>query len=1346
MSDLLRGLSGTEKRELLARLLKEKAASELQRRPEEFPMSAGQQGLWYAYRRDPDVTAYNVALPSRIRSTIDLNAMRRAIEHLVHRHSALRTVFGESDSTHEPVQRVQGSLTPEFRVIDTPDADDTELAELVSQEIGRAFDLTRGPMLRLAAFRVAEDDVVIVATTHHIVVDFWSLVLIMDEIRELYPAFARGSEPQLPAAPSNYDRFVRFQNELVAGPRGKEIAAYWKSQLADVPPLLQWPTDFYRPEKFTHRASVVPLKFPTKFGARITALARRLGVTGNVVVMALLQVLIGRFAGQDSFSIGTPFSGRSQREFEKTVGFFVNLLPISADLSMNPTLEELIRSVGHKMVDALANETLPFSEIVRHSGIGRDPRHHPLFQVSCTFEKSHLASEQGRGGFVIGDGQAFADFAGMRQESFHVDVATCHYDVEFVFEFDGDELRGMICYCRDLFADETIRSMADQFIVLSSRLLEHPSRPVKSIRWCESKRTSTIDPTATRQTLCQLLSDSDHEIVQTAKRFASCLRRCGVRPQTFVPVCMPRGRDAWVGILGVMYCGATPIPIDADQPAVSPEVLQQDAEIRFIVADRDEAWANAFEATIVSTDQIRSDDAATTYVGSPEDLAYVIYTSGSTGRPKGVMVRHDAIANTIARQRSATPFTNADRFLVLLSHQFDASMAVVVTTLLQNATPIWPDDIHQLDLDKLIDQILRDRITIVGGVTSFIRALVDHPRFAQCTCIRQIWAGAESMPTELPALIRSKLDCEIWNYYGPTEAAVQVTAYRIEKVDPRRRIPIGYEIDGVQVDLVDEELAPVPIGVPGQIVISGRGLADGYLNRPELTERTFVTSEHISDTGGKPARIYLTGDLGRRRGDGAIEFLGRIDHQVKVRGYRVELEEIELVIERFHGIRHAAVKVDQPGIAGERLVAFVSGIDESQLDALNRHLSSSLPSYKRPSLISFLDEIPLGSNGKIDRKRLPDLAGRADSDYVIEQPRCELERFLSLRFADALGLESFGIDTNFFEAGGTSLQAAILTSELSTALGVSIPTSLLFDLGDVRSVARRLAELYEDHLRDRFGDESIKIAQTASSNFDMDPLLVELRKSGDRHPVFMVHPPGGIVACYRELATQLSQHQPLVAIRSRGLHGDELLPESLAEMARDYVDSIRSYQSSGPYWIGGWSLGGVIAFEVARQLVDQGQEVSGLILLDSTVSERSDPDAESAGLEYGLEMTLAQLSELSADDQLPFLYQHAERLGVLEQDAPQEVVEKAIADLQRLFAHHVGLCQDYEMCPLDVPVLLIRPSDIPGKSDARPDRGWGRWTGAVTVRTASGHHHSMVKSPGAGQIAQQIEAFVGGRE
>ncbi|MEM6469766.1 MAG: condensation domain-containing protein, partial [Planctomycetota bacterium] len=432
MDEKLSQLSPQQKRELLQKLLREKQiaeSSEAAGSVREFPLSAGQRALWFGYRRDPRQTAYNVFLPSRFHDAMDLQRLERAVDRLVKRHDALRTTFAEHESDNHPVQRVASMGNHEFRVIDCESWSSEKLNRRVLAETQRPFDLTTGPLLRVACFRVRTDDIVIVATTHHIVVDFWSLVLMMSEIEFLY------REQTLPRASSRYAEFVRTQDRTTNSPDGDRLRDYWRSKLAGVSPRLQLATDFPRPKQFTHRASVQPFRLESGVVEKIAALARRLNVTENAIVLALVQALLARFSSQDSFTVGTPFSGRLKQDFESTVGFFVNVLPIVADLSQSPTLSDLSRQVGRSMVDALANEALPFSDIVKTIKPARDNSHHPLFQVSCTFEKSHLTEEQGRAGFLLGDEGASRQFAGMRQEAYFVEHPTCHYDLEFVFEF-----------------------------------------------------------------------------------------------------------------------------------------------------------------------------------------------------------------------------------------------------------------------------------------------------------------------------------------------------------------------------------------------------------------------------------------------------------------------------------------------------------------------------------------------------------------------------------------------------------------------------------------------------------------------------------------------------------------------------------------------------------------------------------------------------------------------------------------------------------------------------------------------------------------------------------------------
>jgi thioesterase domain-containing protein len=563
-------------------------------------------------------------------------------------------------------------------------------------------------------------------------------------------------------------------------------------------------------------------------------------------------------------------------------------------------------------------------------------------------------------------------------------------------------------------------------------------------------------------------------------------------------------------------------------------------------------------------------------------------------------------------------------------------------------------------------------------------------------------------------------------------------------------VPIGYPARNTQVYVVDEHGRVVPDTIPGELLIVGQGLARGYLNRPDLTVEKFID---FSPGDSSPmSKAYLTGDRGRWNARGQLEFLGRTDDQIKLNGYRIELGEIEAALQAHPAVDRAAVKLAQRREASS-MVAFVSLLKEDQPNdsdaaaesaaitgaAIRRDLLERLPAYKLPSTVKVLDKLPLTAGGKIDKARLPDVAPEESTHFLA--PDTELEKFVARAWCEVLGLEKVSVDQNFFEAGGNSLQAAVVTSRLSQELGVHVPTALIFDLADIAHVAQRLIELYPEAMSIRFGAE----LAVPNSNANSHPLLATFKAGSSSQPLFMVHPPGGIVACYRELALHLDQNQQLVALRSRGLHSAEDLPADLAAMASEYVAAVRTLQPSGPYLLGGWSLGGLVAYEMARQLQQEGEVVSRMFLLDTAIpagaTELVVSDASQVGLEYGIDLTLEELSQLAPEEQLPFLWEHAKKLGVLQDDSPPEVVQSVLSDLQDLFHHHVELCSHYKLAPLDVPISLYRPLDIPVQAaDATAgepeDRGWSKLSPYVEVHFVPGHHHSMVQMPHVAELAK----------
>ncbi|MCA9131873.1 MAG: amino acid adenylation domain-containing protein [Planctomycetales bacterium] len=1422
-------LTPTQQRELLAQLLQKKAALG---RP--YPLSAGQQGLWHAFRRNPASTAFNVFLPVRIRGDLDRVALRKSIEWVAARHACLHTTF--SDCGGALVQQADMRLKPEFQVINLRQASAEQVQAVLGRETRRPFDLERGPLLRVIAYELAESDWIVLAVTHHIVVDFWSLVLILQELAQAYPQLANGEAPNLPPPAADYMHFVDQQQKLLESARGPQLQAYWRDVVGQAAAVVELPLDALRPKAFTERAANAPLEFPAAIAGQIGKFASAHAVTSFAVLQAALQVFIARYSGQQAFFIGSPFSGRSHRQFEQTVGFFINMLPVKADVSGDPPFAELVQRVSQTLREALEHEAYPIGHIVQDAGLPRDPSRSPLFQISCTFERAQLKSESGRAAFLFPGERHVREFAGLQQENYYIPHPTCHYDLEFVFEQTEDRLRGMICYCRDLFAEESMAAMAQNFSGLLESLLTHAHIPLSRVPWqaairqpaaarkpieprripgkaamaaCDGKGTPVAESVPRKQesaaglTVSGMIADAAMAnpsglalrsggtelcyaaLLRQAQVLASRIRAAVNQPDfegtepTLLPVCTASGPRAVIAMLAAHLSGAAVVPIDLRQPAVEIAWLLADTRSKVLLADRlDSALVDLTGVEVLDLaavgEQAASEAEATQIAKTIQEvpprpdgsLAYVVYTSGTTGKPKGVMVDHAAVCNTLAWRQRDVPLTSQDRLLMLLSHQFDAGLAMAWTALSQGAALFWPEQ-RQIDPGRWIEQIIRDQITVLPAIPSVLRILVSDPRFAECRSLRLIFSGGEAMPADLPQLVRQNSTAALWNFYGPTEAAIEATACEVTAHSASRLVPIGRPIANCSVWVLDEYRRPLPDTVPGELAIGGAGLARGYWNQPQLTAEKFVLP------AGGVERVFLTGDRGRRLPNGDIEFLGRNDHQVKVRGYRVELGEIEAVLESHAWVARAAVKLAGEGTAQAQLLGFVSLRQRPEgepatphaqiLSEVRRFAAEQLPRFKMPAALMIVERMPLTTSGKVDRRALPDTIARETGVQTVVPPATPLEAFLAEAWCATLGLEAVSVQQNFFEAGGSSLQAAMLTSQLSQELGVPVPTALLFDLADISQLAQRLQQLHPRALGERFGADDLERPQRPAgarwnaagdgeqqspASFNAGhPLLAALKPDGSLPPIFMIHPPGGIVVCYRELAQYLADEQPLLAIRARGLHGPEELPPSMEAMAADYVAAIQTVQPQGPYTLGGWSLGGLIAYEMGQQLLQAGQPLGPLLLLDTTIPEGATdrvPDTEvvNVGQEYGIDLTLQQLGELAPEQQLPFLWEHARKLGVLDNQTEPEVVARVLGDLQVLFHHHVALARSYRLRPLAARIALFRPSQVPFPLQVSPDRGWRYLAEDVQVHFVPGQHHSMVQQPHVQQLAAQLQQSI----
>jgi amino acid adenylation domain-containing protein len=1377
----LADLSLAEKRILLAQLLQEKADD----KSISFPLSHAQRGLWFLHNLDRESHAYNVSYASRIRSRLDLGAFRRALKTLVERHSSLRTTFEERAGVL--LQSVGAPEPLPLELIDASSWSGVELRAAVQAAAHRRFDLEAGPLLRMSLFTCAPDDHVFLVGVHHIVGDFWSLVLLVEEMQALYPAECSGKRAALPLPAKKYRDFVDWQSALLSGPEGERLWAYWQRQLSGAPTVLELPGDRTRPRVLSSRGGAAPWRIDRDLALSLRALAAAEGVTLYTVLLAAFGVLLWRYTGAEDFLVGAPCAGRSHPDFEAVVGCFINMLPLRANLAGDPTFRVLLLRIGAALLDAIEHQDYPFDLIVERLGIERDPSRAPLVQTSFTLERAHRSRALSSWRFFTPPSGARLDVGGLQVEQYDLQDRSSQLDLEMVCEEGDGTVAGLLRYNSDLFEPETANRMVGHFLELLQSAARTPDCRLSALPWLtEAERRLVLHEwNQTRvdfpKGLClhhlfeqqeaqtpeanALLADARQltyaELNSWSNRLAHRLHRMGVGPGALVALCLERSPEMIAAILGTLKAGAAYVPLEPDWPEERLRLVLSDTGASVLLAEPSLVdRLSKTEARVLNPHSAPEEQAGEEGARPPasgvrsDDLAYVIYTSGSTGHPKGVMIEHRAICNTILWRHQDLTIYPDDRVLFNLPYTFDPSLGIIFPTLAAGARIILAQPGEEYDPHKLLGRVLRERVTIVEAPPFVLRMMLDDPLFESCRTLRWLCCGGEAMPPDLPTRLFQILDVDLYNLYGPTEGAVDTTWWSCRRFERRPTVPIGRPIANVQVYVLDANLRPVPPGVPGELYIGGAGLARGYKGQDGLTAACFIPNPFSDDPG---ARLYRSGDRCRWLADGTLEFLGRLDHQVKVRCYRIELGEVEAALAGHPTVREAAVVAQGDSSGASRLVAYVvasAAGEPATTQALRSYLKERLPDYMVPARFVLLPALPRTPGGKVDRRALPLPPNeRPELPRPFVAPRTPMEDLLAELWREALHLNRVGTLDNFFELGGNSIQAAVVINRLQERLGHPIDVIALFDSPTIADLAQHLAETYPETVRHIFGPGPLPEDGTdpegpqlvmASSPHRPKPakLLVPLQPEGAHAPWFMVHPPGGIVVCYQALAHRLGRERPFYGIRSRGLHGDEALPGRMEEMAAEYVAAVREIQSRGPYHLGGWSVGGLVALEMAQQLLAHGERISVLALLDTTPPAGSDcpPEADRPGREYGLELSLEELARLGPNEQLPYLWQHALRLGLVEPGVPLQVVQQVLDDLKRLFHHHLELANAYTVKHYRGRISLFRPCDAPVAVSVLRDRGWGKLAADVDVHFVPGQHHSMVKEPHVSVLARMLKA------
>jgi amino acid adenylation domain-containing protein len=1091
-----------ERRELLAHLLREKSRASRTA----VPLSHGQAALWFTHQMAPDSPAYNVAFAAFVRSPVDVAAMGRALQALIDRHDMLRTTFHLIDG--RPQQVIAGTAALDFVQVDGAGWSNQDLHGRIEDVYRQHFDLEHGPLLRVRLFTRGPADHVLLAATHHVVFDAWSMGILVNELQALYRAECGGTPANLPPVQFRYTDFVAWQQKLLAGPAGLAQRDYWHAKLAGDLPLLDLPTDRPRSMIQNHRGATYNLHPSRILVRQLRALAKTEHTTLFSVLLAAFYVLLYRHSGQEDVIVGTPMVGRNRAEFERTIGYFVSPAALRADVSGNPSFRKLLGQVRRIVLDALEHQDYPFARLVEELQPRRDPSRSPIIEVLFNvLQAQRLGNIADR--TAIHDGLVGHESGRLDFELYPLSQEDGQFDLTLLIVEDSDDLFGELKYNPDLFDESTIVRLADHYWQLLESIVADPNLPIDDlpllteperhqllVEWNRTQAEpprdlrihATIDAAAEQAPDAAAVIYKDRvltyaELNARANRLAHHLRRIGVKPNTPVALCVERSAEMIVGILGILKAGGAYIPLDPDYPRErlafiladtrAPVMLAQahlstnlppfDGRVLRLDADQEE-WAGE-----------SSDNPAMT--ASPDDLAYIIYTSGSTGQPKGVMVTHSNLAHSTAARISFYP-ERVERYLLLSSFAFDSSVAGIFWTLCEGSALVLPEQKQEQDVNAVASLIAKHGVTHTLCLPSLHGLLLDHAKPGQLDSLRVVIVAGEACPPDLPCKNGERLpNASLYNEYGPTEGTVWSTACRLSTRERYSVAPIGRSIPFARNYILDARQQPVPIGVAGELYIGGAGVVPGYLNRPELTAERFIEVEdwkletssphgiaHTKTSDLQSVRIYRTGDLARYRPDGNIEFLGRTDHQVKIRGYRIELGEIENALTRFNRVREAAVAT-HPDVRGHlRLVAYLV-TDEAEgprpgAGELRTFLRTGLPDYMIPSAFVFLDKLPLTANGKVDRRALlPPDAVQARGDERVSPPTTPTEQAIAAVWRDALNLDRVGVYDNFFDLGGHSLMAIDVLARLERQLGVKLGPA------DIRlQTLGQLSATYDEHL------------------------------------------------------------------------------------------------------------------------------------------------------------------------------------------------------------------------------------------------------------------------------------------
>ncbi|NEO16390.1 MULTISPECIES: non-ribosomal peptide synthetase [unclassified Moorena] len=1360
-----------------------------------FPLSQGQQALWFIYQKNPESLAYNIFITTRLAVELDLEAWRRAWQKLVERHSILRTTYRTRDG--KPVAVVSQDSKIEIEVTDASGWDEDELKTQILVAVEGPFNLETGPVLRLGLFARSTQEFVQLIALHHIVGDGWSFDLLLKEFQILYAAEVKKFPEAkianlLPDSPWQYADYVSWATQMLESARGEELFRYWHQTLADSLPTLNLPTDRRRPKVLSGRNEFHIVELDGGLIKKLRQLAAEQGVSLYRIMLAAFFVLLHRLSGQDDILLGSPMAARwSVEEFKSIVGYFANEVVLRANLADNPTFAEFLARIHRTVTEAQAHQDYPFDLLVQRLNPPRDASRNPLIQVDFTWRKHRWYNPQTPERLAGEEVLSMEPYLAVHEQG-------SEFDLILGIEEIGKSLHVIWEYSADLFDAKTIHRWARQFICLLESIVTNPEQQIAFLPLLTGEETHQLlvqwnnNFTDYPQYKCihQLFEEqvqrtpdsvavvfqqekiTYRELNDRANQLARYLESIGVGLEEMVGICVERSIEMMVGLLGILKAGGAYLPLDPSYPRDRLAYLLQDSQLFLLLAsEKSVARLPESQGRIVFLDKDWSviSQYSQENLGlraKPTSLAYVIYTSGSTGKPKGVQVEHQSLVNAYRAWEQAYQLSPENSHLQMASFSFDVFTGNWVRALCSGAKLVLCPREFLLEPEKLYRLMLQEQVDCAEFVPAVMRYLIEYLENTKQNLdfMGLLVIGSDSWSVKEYQKFRQFCGAQtrLVNSYGASEATIDSCYFESTEINLplESPVPIGKPFANILLYILDDALQPVPIGVPGELHIGGVGLARGYFNRPELTAQKFIANPFSQEAG---ARLYKTGDKARYLPDGNIELLGRIDNQVKIRGFRIEPGEIESVLATRPEVGQSAVIVREDQAGHKRLVAYVvptivfdrprslspwknwSDFANNPLyrkqvreltPKLRDFLKQKLPDYMVPSAFVMLDSLPLTPNGKIDRRALPAPEGTSGSNANFIAPRDTLELQLAQIWSEVLEVSPVGVRDNFFDIGGHSLLAIALIARVQRQFDKNLSLATLLQNPTIEQLATSIRS-----------DPDSRSMST----------LVAMQPDGNLPPLFLVPASSGTVLFYLDLVRNLGTEQPIYGLQAPGLNGEREPFSTLKDLAIHHIKGIKTIQPRGPYYLVGFCVGGHLALEMAQQLHQQGDTLAllGLIqssgpehhrlLVDSTPGRNLGLDiyyprefAQEMGAPRGKEVpvSVAQLQQLMPEERLGYVLERAKMFDLL----PEEVKVEDVESLFEVFKTTAFASYNYEPQPYPGNIALFNSSEQPIDIAGDPTLGWRNLVGGeIEVHEIPGDHFSVIREPQVLVLAERLK-------